>query len=195
MKKIILLALFLSSKLFCFELLYNTGRENDQAFGVLHLRNEENFTCQEIHIDGKNHFECTVLGNVDTTLQDRAFQFFDLNFTKKDLRTDIKISPKIPAKMYNLAQDLYNDNVVLKKEKVVNETASGIILSNKEKETEYATVVAVGSGSKDEKGNLVPMDVKVGDKVIYRSYSTTSVKIDDEEYLIVANKDILATIE
>lgn len=88
-----------------------------------------------------------------------------------------------------------NDNVVLKKEKVVNETASGIILSNKEKETEYATVVAVGSGSKDEKGNLIPMDVKVGDKVIYRSYSTTNVKIDDEEYLIVANKDILATIE
>lgn len=129
MKKIILLALFLSSKLFCFELLYNTGRENDQAFGVLHLRNEENFTCQEIHIDGKNHFECTVLGNVDTTLQDRAFQFFDLNFTKKDLRTDIKISPKIPAKMYNLAQDLYNDNVVLNNIQDTNSTAFTFVFS------------------------------------------------------------------
>ncbi len=88
-----------------------------------------------------------------------------------------------------------NDNVVLKKEKVVNQTASGIVLSQKEEETEYATVIAVGSGAKDEKGNIIPVTVKVGEKVIYKSYSTTKVTLDKEEYFIVSSKDILAVVE
>ncbi len=88
-----------------------------------------------------------------------------------------------------------NDNVVLKKEKVVNQTASGIVLSQKEEETEYATVIAVGSGAKDEKGNVIPVNVKVGEKVIYKSYSTTKVTLDKEEYFIVSSKDILAVVE
>lgn len=88
-----------------------------------------------------------------------------------------------------------NDNVVLQKEKKLNQTASGIILTQKEEETEYAKVLAVGSGTKDEKGNLIPIDLKVGDKVIYKSYSPTKIKIDEEEYLIVSAKDILAVLE
>ncbi len=88
-----------------------------------------------------------------------------------------------------------NDNVVLKKEKVVNQTASGIVLSQKEEETEYATVIAVGTGAKDEKGNIIPVPVKVGEKVIYKSYSTTKVTLDKEEYFIVSSKDILAVVE
>lgn len=88
-----------------------------------------------------------------------------------------------------------NDNVVLQKEKVVNQTASGIVLSQKEEETEYATVIAVGSGLKDEKGNLIPVGVAVGEKVIYKSYSPTKVKVDKEEYLIVSSKDILAVLD
>lgn len=88
-----------------------------------------------------------------------------------------------------------NDNVVLKKEKVINKTASGIVLSNKEKETEYATVVAVGEGTKDNDGKLVPISLKVGDKVIYKGYSTTSVNVEDESYLIVSANDILAVLE
>ncbi len=88
-----------------------------------------------------------------------------------------------------------NDNVVLQKEKKETKTASGIILTQKEEETEYAKVIAVGVGSKDEAGNLVPVDLKVGDRVVYKSYSPTKIKIDDEEYLIVAAKDILAVLE
>ena len=88
-----------------------------------------------------------------------------------------------------------NDNVVLKKEKVLNQTASGIVLSNKEKETEYATVVAVGEGLVNEKGIREPINLRVGDKVIYKSYSTTDIKLDNESYLICASKDILAVIE
>ncbi len=88
-----------------------------------------------------------------------------------------------------------NDNVVLKKEKVLNQTASGIVLSKKEEETEYATVIAVGTGTKDEKGNLIPVSVKVGEKVLYKSYSPTKVTIDKEEFLIVSSKDILAVLD
>lgn len=87
-----------------------------------------------------------------------------------------------------------NNNVVLKKEKKVNQTASGIVLSQKEEETEYAVVVATGPG-KREKGELIPTGLNVGDKVIYKSYSPTKIKIDDEEYLIVDSESILAVLE
>ena len=90
-----------------------------------------------------------------------------------------------------------NNNVVLKKEKIENEqkTASGIILSQKKEETEYATICAVGEGKLDANGNLIKIQVKVGDKVIYKTYSPTKVKMNDEEYLIVPSEDILAIIE
>ena len=86
------------------------------------------------------------------------------------------------------------DNVLLEKEKTEDKTASGIILSTKEKEQAYANVVAVGEGSYQD-GKLVPVPVKVGDKIIYKKYSTTDVKIDDDEYLLIASKDILAVVE
>ncbi len=88
-----------------------------------------------------------------------------------------------------------NNNVVLKKDKIVKETASGIVLSNKEEQTEYAKVIAVGTGKVDEKGKVNPINLKIGDKVIYKNYSSTNVKLDNEEYLIVDADDILAVIE
>ena len=88
-----------------------------------------------------------------------------------------------------------NENVVLKKDKVLKQTASGIVLSQKEEETEYATVIAVGEGFRNNKGEIIPVEVKVGDKVIYKSYSPTKIKLDEEEYLIVSAKDILAVLE
>lgn len=88
-----------------------------------------------------------------------------------------------------------NNNVVLKKEKIQTQTASGIILSKSEEETEYAVVVAVGEGIKNEKGEIMPCNVKVNDKVIYKSYSPTKVNYNNDEYLIVDCKDILAVIE
>jgi len=88
-----------------------------------------------------------------------------------------------------------NDNVVLKKEKIVRETASGIVLSQKEEEPEYATVVAVSEERRNEKGEIIPINLKVGDKVVYKTYSPTKIKIDNEEYLILSSNDILAVIE
>lgn len=88
-----------------------------------------------------------------------------------------------------------NDNVVLKKEKIVKQTASGIVLSHKEEETEYATVIAVGEGNRNDKGEIIPVGLQKGEKVIFKSYSPTKVNVDGEDYLIVATKDILAILE
>ncbi len=88
-----------------------------------------------------------------------------------------------------------HDNVVLKKEKIENKTASGIILTGDAKEQpSVAEVVAVGPGANVE-GKLQPMNVKAGNKVVYKKYSTTDFKIEEEEYLIISEKDILAIVE
>jgi chaperonin GroES len=88
-----------------------------------------------------------------------------------------------------------HDNVVLTKEKAEKKTASGIILTGDVKEQpSFATVVAVGSGALVD-GKLVPLTVKIGDRVVFKKYSTTEIKIDEEEYLVIAEKDILAILE
>jgi len=86
------------------------------------------------------------------------------------------------------------DNVILIKEKKDSKTASGIILSESKEDAAYAVVAAVGPGIVVD-GKLQPIDVKVGDKVVFKKYSTTEVKIDDKEYMVIASKDILAKIE
>jgi len=88
-----------------------------------------------------------------------------------------------------------HDNVVLKKEKVEKKTASGIILSGDAKEQpSFATVVAVGEGTRTD-GKLVPLTVKAGDKVVYKKYSATEFKVEEEEYLVISEKDILAILD
>ena len=83
------------------------------------------------------------------------------------------------------------DRVLLKKEEAEEKTASGIILTGNAKEApQWATVVAVGPGTED-----VKMEVKKGDKVLYSKYAGTDVKLDGEELLLVAQKDILAIVE
>lgn len=83
-----------------------------------------------------------------------------------------------------------HDNVILKKEKVEKETktASGIILTDNSKNVpSYAIVAAIGPDSK--------ADIKVDDKVVYKEYSGTNVKLDDEEYIIIEAEDILAVVD
>jgi len=85
------------------------------------------------------------------------------------------------------------DRVVVKPEPEEQKTKSGIVLPDtaKEKPSE-GTVVAVGSGRILDNGQKVPLEVKIGDKIIYSKYGGTEVKIDDEEYIILAERDILA---
>jgi len=85
------------------------------------------------------------------------------------------------------------DRVVVKPEPEEQKTKSGIVLPDtaKEKPSEGA-VVAVGSGRILDNGQKVPLEVKIGDKIIYSKYGGTEVKIDEEEYIILAERDILA---
>ena len=87
------------------------------------------------------------------------------------------------------------DRVVLKQSKPEEKTKSGIVLPGTAKEKpQEAEVVAVGPGGVVD-GEKVEMQVKTGDKVIYSKYSGTDVKIDEEEYIIVKQGDILAVVE
>ncbi len=87
------------------------------------------------------------------------------------------------------------DRVVLKQLVAEETTKSGIVLPGKDKEKpQQAEVLAVGPGGVVD-GKEVAMQVKVGDKVIFSKYSGTEVKLDEEEYLIVKQNDILAIIE
>lgn len=83
-----------------------------------------------------------------------------------------------------------SDRVVLKYEETEEKTQSGIILPDSAKEKpQVAVVVAVGPGKDEE------MQVKEGDKVIFSEYSGTEVKLDDEEYIIVSQNDIIAIVK
>ena len=82
------------------------------------------------------------------------------------------------------------DRVVLKQLVAEETTKSGIVLPGQNKEKpQQAEVIAVGPGKE------VKMEVKVGDQVIYSKYAGTDVKLDDEEYIVVKQSDILAVIE
>ncbi len=87
------------------------------------------------------------------------------------------------------------DRVVLKQLVAEETTKSGIVLPGQSKEKpQQAEVLAVGPGGMVD-GKEVKMEVKVGDNVIYSKYAGTEVKMDDEEYIIVRQNDILAIIE
>lgn len=87
------------------------------------------------------------------------------------------------------------DRVIVKKLEAEEKTPGGIVLPDTAKEKpQNGEVLAVGPGKFDEKGNRQPMEVKVGDKVLFAKYSGTEVKLDGQEYLILAERDILAVI-
>lgn len=88
-----------------------------------------------------------------------------------------------------------SDRVVLKHLEAEEKTKGGIILTAGAKEKpQEAEVLAVGPGETVD-GKIVPMQVKVGDKVIYSKYAGTEVKLDGQEYVILKESDILAVVE
>jgi chaperonin GroES len=86
------------------------------------------------------------------------------------------------------------DRVIVKKLEAEEKTPGGIVLPDTAKEKpQNGEVLAIGPGRYDEKGgNRQPMELKVGDKVLFAKYSGTEIKIDGVEYLILAERDILA---
>ena len=87
------------------------------------------------------------------------------------------------------------DRVVIKSVEAEEKTKTGIILTaSAQEKPQVAEVVAVGPGARDDNGKLIPMEVKVGDQVIYSKYAGTEVKLDEEEYIIVKQNDVLAIV-
>ena len=96
------------------------------------------------------------------------------------------------AKAFNLKP--LEDRIVVQPSEEENTTSSGIVIPDTAKEKpQEGSVVAVGPG-RFEEGARVPLDVAVGDKVIYSKYGGTEVKVEDDEYLILSARDVLAVI-
>ena len=87
------------------------------------------------------------------------------------------------------------DRIVVKALDAETMTASGIVIPDSAKEKpQEGEVLAVGPGRIDDKGNRVPIDVQVGDTVLYSKYGGTEVKYAGEEYLILSARDVLAVV-
>ncbi len=88
-----------------------------------------------------------------------------------------------------------HDRVVVTRIDAEGKTAGGIIIPDtaKEKPTE-GEVIAVGPGGRDENGKLIPIDLKVGDRVLFGKWSGTEVKIDGAELLIMKESDIMGVV-
>ena len=85
-----------------------------------------------------------------------------------------------------------HDRVLVKRVKSDEKTAGGIIIPDTAKEKpQEGKVVAIGSGARTEDGKIIPMDVKVGDLVLFGKWSGTEVKIDGKEYSIMKESDIM----
>jgi chaperonin GroES len=88
------------------------------------------------------------------------------------------------------------DRVLVKVLEQEDKTAGGILLPDTAREKpQLGEVTAVGPGRKTEDGNVVPTEVKVGDKVLYAKYAGTEIKIAGTDYLLLTEKDILAVAE
>jgi chaperonin GroES len=88
-----------------------------------------------------------------------------------------------------------HDRVVLTRVDADEKTAGGILIPDTAKEKpQEGRVVAIGPGGRDENGTLIPIDVKVGDRVLFGKWSGTEVKIDGIEYLIMKESDIMGVL-
>jgi chaperonin GroES len=89
-----------------------------------------------------------------------------------------------------------HDRVVVKRIDAEDKTAGGIIIPDIAKEKpSQGEITAVGPGGRDEAGKLIPIDLKVGDRVLFGKWSGTEVKIDGQDYLIMKESDLLGVVE
>jgi chaperonin GroES len=89
-----------------------------------------------------------------------------------------------------------HDRVVVKRIDAEAKSAGGIIIPDTAKEKpSQGEVIAIGPGARDETGKLVPVDLKVGDRVLFGKWSGTEVKIDGEELLIMKESDIMGVLD
>ena len=88
------------------------------------------------------------------------------------------------------------DRIVIRQVEAEQTTASGLVIPDTAKEKpQEGEVIAVGPGRVDDNGNRIPVDVRVGDVVIYSRYGGTEVKYDGQEFQILSSRDVLAVVE
>jgi chaperonin GroES len=88
-----------------------------------------------------------------------------------------------------------HDRVVVKRIEAEEKTVGGIIIPDTAKEKpQQGEVISVGPGARDESGKLIPLDVQVGDRVMFGKWSGTEVKLDGVEYLIMKESDIMGVL-
>jgi chaperonin GroES len=88
-----------------------------------------------------------------------------------------------------------HDRVVVRRVTAEEKTAGGIIIPDSAQEKpQEGEVIAVGPGGRDEAGKLIPIDIKVGDRVLFGKWSGTEVKIDGEDFLIMKESDVMGVI-
>jgi len=88
------------------------------------------------------------------------------------------------------------DYVLVKPLEGQTQTASGIVLPDSAKEKpQIGEIMAIGPGATDEHGKVIPMVVKVGQKVLYKKWGGNEVKVENEEWLLIEQKDVMATTQ
>jgi chaperonin GroES len=88
-----------------------------------------------------------------------------------------------------------HDRVIVKRVDQERKTASGIVIpDNVAEKPDQGEVVAVGPGKKDDNGKLIPVDLKVGDRVLFGKYSGQAVKVEGDELLVMREEDIMGVI-
>ena len=89
-----------------------------------------------------------------------------------------------------------HDRVIVKRIEEERKTASGIVIPDTAAEKpDQGEIVAVGKGKKNDDGKLSPLDVKVGDRVLFGKYSGQTVKVDGDELLVMREEDLFAVVE
>jgi len=89
-----------------------------------------------------------------------------------------------------------HDRIIVERLEEETKTAGGIIIPDTAKEKpQQGKVIAVGKGKKTEDGKILPLDVKVGDKILFGKYSGTEIKLDGKEFLMMREDDVLGVIE
>lgn len=89
-----------------------------------------------------------------------------------------------------------HDRVIIKRLDNETKTASGIVIpDNAAEKPDQGEVLAVGAGKRDDSGKVIPMDVKVGDRVLFGKYAGQTVKVDGNELLVMREEDIMAVVQ
>src|SRR5215471_7569650 len=89
----------------------------------------------------------------------------------------------------------FHDRVVIKRIEAEEKSSGGIIIpDNAREKPQEGEVIAAGPGGRDEAGKLIPIDVKVGDKVLFGKWSGTEIKLDGEDFLIMKESDIMGVL-